>query len=120
MDQMEPSNSLSAATPSESHSHRRTILERFADFLFGHEDSGPGRSVLQLLAFVWGMLAMGLASLLVPASAQVILGNYPQALAIVGVGLFLAGAATAVGSMLGFLFGVPKASPSRDPDGIPD
>jgi hypothetical protein len=93
---------------------RRTFFEWIAD-LFGSEDSGAGRSVLRLLAFVWFMMGIGLASLVVPALAQVTKGNWPQALAIFGVGLFLAGAATAAGSFLGFLFGVPKASPSHSP-----
>jgi hypothetical protein len=66
------------------------------------------------------MVGIGLASLLFPASAQAIRGNYAEALAIIGVGLFLAGAATAAGSMLGFLFGVPRASMNRDPDHIPN
>jgi hypothetical protein len=105
---------------SEAESRRRTVLGWIAEFLFGAEDAGAGQSVLRLLAFVWGMVGIGLASLLFPAAAEAIEGNYSQALSIVGVGLFLAGAATAAGSMLGFLFGVPRASPGRDPDGIPN
>lgn len=93
--------------------HKLThLLEWLADFLFGPEDSGPGRSVLRLLAFVWGMVGLGLLSLLVPALALAIGGGFLQALYAIGVGLFLAGAATATGSLFGFLFGVPKSAPT--------
>ena len=101
-------------------SSRRTLLEWMADFLFGRDHPGAGQSVLRLLAFVWGMLGIGLASLTFPFASQVIDGNYADAFATVGVGLFLAGAATAAGSMLGFLFGVPKATPILGPDRSPN
>jgi hypothetical protein len=113
-----PDDAARAAALNNTQQPRRTLLEWIADMLFGGEDSGPGRSVLRLLAFVWGMVGFGLASLLVPAIAQAAIGNYGQAFTIVGVGLFLAGAATAFGSMLGFLFGVPKASLNPPPDGL--
>ena len=95
----------------------KDFMQWIAEFMFGREDPGPGRSVLRLLAFVWGMIGFGLFSLLVPATARAIEGSYGQALTIIGVGLFLAGAATAFGSMVGFLFGVPKASPRSGHNG---
>jgi hypothetical protein len=115
MNAMDPPNIATKPVPETHHSLPGTLLEWMADLMFGQEESGPGRSVLRLLAFVWGMVGIGLASLLVPAIAQAVSRNYAQALNIIGVGLFLAGAATAFGSMLGFLFGVPKASLNRAP-----
>jgi hypothetical protein len=110
MDPQPPSSDVSSV-------QRRSVLERvesslqwMAESMFGREDAGPGLSVLRLLAFVWGMVGFGLLSLLIPAATHAIDGNYREALTVVGVGLFVAGAATAFGSMLGFLFGVPKAS----------
>ncbi len=113
MNAIDPPNVATKPDPEPPLSLRGTILGWMADLMFGPEDSGPGHSVLRLLAFVWSMVGMGLASLLVPAIAQAISRNYAQALNIIAVGLFLAGAATAFGSMLGFLFGVPKASLNR-------
>jgi hypothetical protein len=97
-------------TSNNAEHRQRRVLQLVADVLFGNEDSAPGRSVLRLLAFVWGMIGFGLVSLLVPAIALAISGNFPQAFTLIGVGLFIAGAATAFGSMFGFLFGIPKSS----------
>ncbi len=95
---------------------RRPLLDWLADFAFGRLDDGPGKFVLRLLAFVWAMVFLGLASLLAPAAVHVLAGEYRQALTVLGVGLFLAGAATATGSMLGFLFGVPKVAKDHPHD----
>jgi hypothetical protein len=94
-------------------------MERTADVMFGTQESGAGRSVLRLLAFVWVMLGMGLLSLVPPALALLFSGNVVGALNAVGVGLFLAGAATASGSLFGFLFGVPKSAVNNGPDQMP-
>lgn len=119
MQSVNPPNGPTTRAPGKA-PRRRTLLEWMADALFGPEGPGAGQSVLRLLAFVWGMIGIGLASLVFPTLAQAIRGDYAQALAIVGVGLFLASAAIAAGSMLGFLFGVPKASRILGPDHTPD
>jgi len=115
MDRKEPANAPASNAPGNT-ARRRNLLEWIADSLFGREHPGAGQAVLRLLAFVWGMVGIGLASLLFPFASQIIQGNYADAFVTVGVGLFVAGAATAAGSMLGFLFGVPKASPILGPD----
>jgi len=95
---------------------RAPVLQRFASSLFGPADTGPGREVLNLLAFLWVMIGLGLVSLLPPALVQT---SWPAGLKVVGVGLFINGAGVAVGSMFGFLFGVPKSNVDLfGPDGL--
>lgn len=57
------------------------------------------------------MVLPGLVGLLVPAIAHGAQGRYTEALVTLTTGAFLAGAATATGSLMGFLFGVPRAAP---------
>lgn len=109
---------MSSITPPERRQPR--LLEWVADALFGSDESAPGRSVFRLLAFVWFMMSVGVASLIVFAVAHFLFGNRAQSFSILGVGLFLMGASTAFGSMLGFLFGVPKASLIQEPDSTRD
>lgn len=90
------------------------LLQRISDFLFGPSDAGPGREVLNLLAFVWVMIGIGVASLLVPALTR---ETAADGLRVIGVGLFLMGAGVSIGSMLGFLFGVPRSNVHLGPDG---
>ena len=62
----------------------------------------------QVLLIVWLLIAIGLFSLLIPAIAQIITSGWPSGLIVLGSGLFLAGASTVSGSLVGFLFGVPR------------
>ena len=95
-----------------------SVLQRFASLLFGPADTGPGREVLNLLAFLWVMIGIGLVSLLPPALVQT---SWPAGLKVIGVGLFITGAGVAVGSMFGFLFGVPRSNVDLlGPDGVPN
>jgi len=61
-----------------------------------------------VLGLVWLLIAIGLLSLLIPATAQRIASGWAAALTVLGAGLFLAGAATVTGSLVGFMFGVPR------------
>ena len=61
-----------------------------------------------VLALVWLLIAIGLLSLLIPSWAQEITHGWAAALTVLGAGLFLAGAATVTGSLIGFMFGVPR------------
>ena len=82
-------------------------------------DGDPVRDLIRILVFVWLMVVIGLIGLLIPATAHAAQGRYVAALVTLGAGVFLAGAATAAGSFLGFLFGVPRASQqiTREPGG---
>jgi hypothetical protein len=71
--------------------------------LFGSESDVPS-----VLALVWLLIAIGLLSLLIPSWAQKLSGGWPAALTVLGAGLFLAGASTVTGSLVGFLFCVPR------------
>jgi hypothetical protein len=68
---------------------------------------------------LWSLTAIGLISLVVPAGVQLTHGNWAGALTVVGTGLFLAGASTLAGSIVGFLVGVPvrERSPGADTSG---
>jgi hypothetical protein len=61
-----------------------------------------------VLALVWLLIAIGLVSLLIPAWAQKLSVGPAAAWTVLGVGLFLAGASTVTGSLVGFMFGVPR------------
>jgi hypothetical protein len=54
------------------------------------------------------LVLIGLLSLAFPASVKIGQNDWPGALSSIGTGLFMAGAATLIGSILGFLFGVPR------------
>ena len=60
------------------------------------------------LLLVWFLIAIGLVSLLIPAWAQGLANGRTAALTVMGAGLFLAGASTVTGSLVGFMFGVPE------------
>ena len=75
-------------------------------------EGDPARDLIRILVFVWLMVATGLVGLGIPALAHLLQGRYVDALVSVGTGAFLAGAATAAGSFIGFLFGVPRANVS--------
>lgn len=79
-------------------------------------DANPARDLIRILVFVWLMVITGLVGLLIPAAAHVVQGRYIEGLVAVGAGAFLSGAATAAGSFIGFLFGVPRASPQVSQD----
>ena len=89
-------------------------MRRMIDWLVGR--LGDAGRVLLLL---WLLIAIGLISLVVPACVQLTHGNWAGALTVVGSGLFLAGASTLVGSLAGFLFGVPvrEREPGTDDTG---
>jgi hypothetical protein len=71
-------------------------------------EADPARDLIRILVFIWLMILTGLVGLSIPALAHVAQGRYVEALMAVGTGAFLAGAATAAGSFIGFLFGVPR------------
>jgi hypothetical protein len=73
-------------------------------------NSDPASDLIRILVFVWLMVLIGLVGLLIPAAAHAAQGRYIEALVAVGAGAFLAGAAAAAGSFIGFLFGVPRAT----------
>src|SRR5262245_49391547 len=70
----------------------------------------PSHDLIRMLVFVWLMILAGLCGLLLIAIAHAAQGRYVEGLVAVGAGAFLAGAATAAGSLVGFLFGVPRAA----------
>lgn len=67
----------------------------------------------RVIVLLWSLISIGLLSLLFPALVRINEGNWTGAFTIVGSGLFLAGASTLAGSILGFLFGVPKKQPDN-------
>ena len=69
---------------------------------------GVANDISRVLAIVWLLIAIGLVSLLIPAWAQGLTAGWAAALTVLGAGLFLAGAATVTGSLVGFMFGVPR------------
>jgi hypothetical protein len=75
-------------------------------------EADPASDLIRILVFVWLMVITGLVGLSIPAFAHIAQGRYVDALVAVGTGSFLAGAATAAGSFVGFLFGVPRAGHS--------
>jgi hypothetical protein len=79
-------------------------------------EGDPAQDLIRILVFVWLMVLTGLVGLSIPALAHVAQGRYVDALVTVGTGAFLAGAATATGSFVGFLFGVPRAGHSATPE----
>ena len=78
-----------------------------------HDNDVPG-----VLALIWLLIAIGLVSLVIPAWAQLIGHGWAAALTVLGAGLFLAGAATVTGSLVGFMFGVPRYR--NDPEAQPN
>jgi hypothetical protein len=79
----------------------------------------PG-DVGRVILLLWSLTALGLISLVFPAGEQLAHGSWANAFTAVGTGLFLAGASTLAGSVVGFLFGVPvrerkaQGSPAGD------
>jgi len=75
--------------------------------------------LIQVLVFVWLMIIIGIVGILIPAAAYALQRHYVDSLITIGTGAFLTGAATAIGSLIGFLFGVPRASQRarRGPEG---
>ncbi len=65
---------------------------------------GTRTDIPRVVALVWFLIAIGLASLLIPALAQGLATGIPAALTVLGSGLFLAGASTVTGSLVGFMF----------------
>jgi membrane protein YqaA with SNARE-associated domain len=72
------------------------------------ELTGLKGDIPTVVGLVWLLIAIGLLSLLIPAYAQKITSGWAAALIVLGAGLFLAGAATVTGSLVGFMFGVPR------------
>jgi hypothetical protein len=54
-----------------------------------------------VLVLVWLLIAIGLLSLFIPSWAQKITSGWAAALTVLGAGLFLSGAATVSGSLVG-------------------
>jgi hypothetical protein len=63
---------------------------------------------LGALALLWLLVAIGLLSLFIPAAARLLSAGWSAGLTVLAVGLFLAGASTVTGSLVGFLFRVPR------------
>lgn len=78
----------------------------------------PG-DVGRVILLLWLLVVIGLISLVVPACVQLTHKNWAGALTVIGSGLFLAGASSLVGSIIGFLFGVPvrERKPEADATG---
>ena len=93
--------------PGTPSSKRRPIRDRLARHL---------NDVDEVILFLWLLILLGLISLVVPACVQLTHRNWAGALTVVGSGLFLAGASTLVGSIIGFLFGVPVRERSQGAD----
>lgn len=81
-------------------------------------EADPARDLIRILVFIWLMVLTGLVGLSIPAFAHVVQSRYVDALVAVGTGAFHAGAATAAGSFVGFLFGVPRAGHSVTQESI--
>src|SRR4051794_22120465 len=62
----------------------------------------------RVILLLWLLIVIGLLSLLFPAIVKAYAGDWAGGFTTIGTGLFLAGASTLCGSILGFLFGVPK------------
>jgi len=76
------------------------------------------KDVTKVIVLLWTLVSIGLLSLLVPASVKWAADDRKGGWVVIGTGLFLAGAATLTGSIVGFLFGVPRKNLEKD--GTPD
>ncbi|MDN3547185.1 hypothetical protein [Mucilaginibacter aquaedulcis] len=77
--------------------------------------SRQGRNdINRVITLLWLLILIGLLSLAFPATVKILQNDWAGALTTIGSGLFLAGAATLVGSIIGFLFGVPKNNNETD------
>ncbi|HKQ78056.1 MAG TPA: hypothetical protein VJ810_30440 [Blastocatellia bacterium] len=64
--------------------------------------------VNKVILLLWLLTLVGLLSLLVPAGVKLTQHDWSGALTVLGSGLFMAGASTLAGAVIGFLFGVPR------------
>lgn len=64
--------------------------------------------VVKVIKMLWFFSSIGIASMAFPATAKIINSGWAEGLTTMGVGLYLCGASTLVGGMIGFLFGVPR------------
>lgn len=71
---------------------------------------GSAGDVTMMLIFLSSMSALGFLCLIIAAGVK---HNLSEALTVVVSGLFLAGASTLSGGIVGFLFGVPRRQQSR-------
>jgi hypothetical protein len=69
---------------------------------------GPRSDISRVLALLWLVVLIGSVSLVIPGWAQYIAKGWVAALTVIGAGLYLAGAACVTGSLVGFMFGVPR------------
>ena len=69
------------------------------------------KDVSSVIKLLWLLISIGLLSLLAPAIVRWTSGDIKGGWMTIGTGLFLAGAATLLGSVIGFLFGVPRKNP---------
>lgn len=72
------------------------------------------KDVTKVIALLWTLVGIGLLSLLVPASVKWVAGDSKGGWLVIGTGLFLAGATTLAGSVVGFLFGVPRKNLEKE------
>jgi hypothetical protein len=71
-----------------------------------------GKDILGVIRLLWLLVSIGLLSLLIPAIVRWTAHDIKGGWTTIGTGLFLAGAATLTGSVIGFLFGVPRKNPA--------
>ncbi len=67
-----------------------------------------GNDVGRVILMLWFFSSIGLVCLIFPALAKFIENDFSGGYTVIGVGLFVAGASTLFGAVIGFLFGVPR------------
>ena len=72
------------------------------------------RDVTRVLALMWFFSLIGILMMLIPSKVRFISEGWTGALKCLAVCLFTAGASVVSGTMLGFLFGVPKINYNSD------
>ena len=79
--------------------------------LLGLSFSSPeNQDVYRVMKLLWSFSLIGIISMLVPTTARIVDKGWVEGWQCLGGGLFLCGAATVGGGLLGFLFGVPKTN----------
>lgn len=90
------------------------IKRPYNEFIKKYLRAKKTTDINRVIMLLWLLILIGLLSLAFPAFSRINEGNWPGAFTVIGSGLFLAGASTLAGSVLGFLFGVPKRHPDTE------